>query len=86
MKKGAREILFLPKELQILELWRGLRPCTPDGVPLIGRHRKIHNLVLATGHQMLGLQTGAGTGVLVSDIIESKKSFMDVEIFNPHRF
>ena len=36
---NSREYLDVPKEPQIVEIWRGLRPCTPDGVPMIGRPR-----------------------------------------------
>jgi D-amino-acid dehydrogenase len=86
IKSGAREILDLPDQLQVQELWAGLRPCTPDGVPLIGFHKSIKNLVIAAGHQMLGLQSGAGTGLMVADLIEGKPAFVDSQIFNPNRF
>ncbi|WP_413580388.1 NAD(P)/FAD-dependent oxidoreductase [Bdellovibrio sp. HCB288] len=86
IKKGASELLYLPEQLEVQELWAGLRPCTPDGVPLIGYHNKISNLMLAVGHQMLGLQSGAGTGLMVADLIDKKKTFVDVETFAPNRF
>lgn len=86
IKKGAREFLDLPENPQIQELWAGLRPCTPDGVPLIGYHKNIKNLCFAVGHQMLGLQSGAGTGLMVADILEGKKPFVDTGIFDPNRF
>lgn len=86
IEKGAREFLHLPESLAVQELWAGLRPCTPDGVPLIGYHKSISNLVIAAGHQMLGLQSGAGTGFLVADILENRKSFLDPTIFDVNRF
>nr|WP_295903449.1 FAD-dependent oxidoreductase [uncultured Bdellovibrio sp.] len=86
IKKGAREFLHLPQELQVQELWAGLRPCTPDGVPLIGYHKNISNLMLALGHQMLGLQSGAGTGLLVSDLLEGKSPFVDLKVLDVNRF
>jgi D-amino-acid dehydrogenase len=86
MKKGAREFFHLPDDLQVQELWSGLRPCTPDGVPLIGYHKNISNLMLAVGHQMLGLQSGAGTGLLVADLIENKKPFVDMKVLDVNRF
>ncbi|MNJ96732.1 D-amino acid dehydrogenase small subunit [compost metagenome] len=86
IKKGAREFLHLPQPLEIQELWAGLRPCTPDGVPLIGYHHTVSNLVLAVGHQMLGLQSGAGTGLMVADLVEHKKTFVDEKVFDIHRF
>lgn len=86
IKKGAREFLHLPEDLQVQELWAGLRPCTPDGVPLIGHHQNLNNLVLAVGHQMLGLQSGAGTGLLVADLVEGKKTFIDMSVVDANRF
>jgi D-amino-acid dehydrogenase len=86
IENGAREFLHLPEALQIQELWAGLRPCTPDGVPLIGYHNKISNLMLAVGHQMLGLQSGAGTGLLVADLIEGKTPFLDPKVLDANRF
>jgi len=84
--KGAREFLPVPEDLQIQELWRGLRPCTPDGVPLIGFSRKLSNLMLACGHQMLGLQSGLGTGVLVADLMTKGSSPWDRAVYSPDRF
>lgn len=86
IKKGAREFLHLPEKLHVQELWAGLRPCTPDGVPLVGYHKNIGNLMLAVGHQMLGLQSGAGTGLLVADLMEGKAPFVDMKVLNANRF
>lgn len=86
IKNGAREFLTLPKDLQVQELWRGLRPITPDGVPLIGRTRKYPKLFLACGHQMLGLQSGLGTGKLVADLMTKNQSDLDRVVYNPDRF
>lgn len=86
MKKGAREFFHLPEDLQVQELWAGLRPCTPDGVPLIGYHKNISNMMLAVGHQMLGLQSGTGTGLLVADLLEGKAPFVDTKVLDANRF
>jgi D-amino-acid dehydrogenase len=73
----------LPKPEKI---WHGLRPCSPDGLPYVGRSKTIKNLTIATGHSMMGLSLGPGTGLLVSEIIGNKKSSMDIELFEPLRF
>lgn len=67
--RAARKILTVPEQVRVIEVWRGLRPCTPDGMPIIGRPREFENLVIATGHQMLGLLTAPGTGRLAADIL-----------------
>ena len=56
--RGAGEVLAGAAQLEPLELWRGLRPCTPDGLPIIGRSPRHDNLVVAAGHCMLGLGLG----------------------------
>ena len=63
----------------------GLRPVTPDGLPYIGKTSKWQNLTLATGHAMMGWSLGPATGMLVSEIIESKKPTLDIGVYNPDR-
>jgi D-amino-acid dehydrogenase len=41
---------------------------------------------MATGHAMIGLSLGAGTGKLVAEIVEGKALSMDISPFNPNRF
>jgi D-amino-acid dehydrogenase len=88
---GAKEHLHLDPSFPNAEPWRGLRPCTPDGLPMIGWHPKKENFVLACGHQMLGLQTGLGTGAIVAELIDNRpvKAVHWQEAyreFNPSRF
>lgn len=83
---GAQQFMNVPDEPETSEVWRGLRPCTPDGVPVISRSHKQKNLVIATGHQMLGLQSGMGTGRLVTDIITGEKPIVDLKPFRSDRF
>ncbi|SFZ94977.1 D-amino-acid dehydrogenase [Flaviramulus basaltis] len=63
----------------------GLRPCTPDGLPYIGKSSKCNNLTIATGHAMMGWSLGPATGMLVSEIIFNKKTSLNTEAFNPDR-
>jgi D-amino-acid dehydrogenase len=68
------------------QVWYGYRPCSADGLPYLGRSRKIQNLVIATGHSMIGLSLGAGTGKLVSEILDEKSTSIDISFYNPERF
>ena len=68
------------------KLWFGYRPCSADGLPYIGKIKSYSNVVVATGHAMLGLSLGAGTGKLVSEIVNDKKSSIDLKPFNVERF
>ena len=63
----------------------GLRPLSPDGLPFIGRHSSYKNLVIASGHSMMGWSLGPVTGKLVSEIISNKKKSISIEPFNPER-
>jgi D-amino-acid dehydrogenase len=67
------------------DVWYGLRPCSPDGLPYIGRSRKIKNLVLATGHSMLGISLAPGTGKLVSEIVSGVTPSVALDLFDPDR-
>jgi D-amino-acid dehydrogenase len=69
-----------------LEVWRGLRPCTPDGLPIIGRPGAISNAILATGHGMWGLQLAPLTGRLVSQIATGEPPEHDITPLRPDRF
>lgn len=68
------------------QIWYGYRPCSADGLPYIGRPRHLNNLVIATGHSMLGLSLGAGTGKLVAQLIGGQPTDMDLTPFHPDRF
>ena len=63
----------------------GLRPCSPDGLPYIGKSSKCTNLTIAAGHAMMGWSLGPATGKLVSEIISEKKTSLDLNSFNPDR-
>jgi D-amino-acid dehydrogenase len=67
-------------------IWYGYRPCSADGLPYIGRLSKFSNCILATGHSMLGLSLGPGTGKLVAELVNEIKSSIDISAFNPERF
>src|SRR5262245_37059753 len=68
------------------EVWRGLRPCTPDGLPILGRSGSIDNLILATGHAMIGVSLGPVSGSLVAQIACGEKTDIDLAPLRPERF
>lgn len=63
----------------------GLRPVTPDGLPYIGRTEQFPNLIIATGHAMMGWSLGPATGKLVTELISDKKLSLDIEPFAVER-
>jgi D-amino-acid dehydrogenase len=68
------------------KIWYGYRPCSADGLPYIGRIRRYSNVVVATGHSMLGLSLGAGTGKLVGEIVDERQPSIDLAPFAVERF
>jgi len=70
----------------VLETWAGLRPCTPDGLPMIGRTAEVGNLTLATGHAMKGIALAPVTGRLVAQQLGGEQPRIDLAPFHPDRF
>lgn len=68
------------------QVWFGFRPSSPDGLPYIGHSTKLKNLVVATGHGMMGLSLGPATGALVSQLISGQQTDIDIKAFSPSRF
>nr|WP_294937831.1 FAD-dependent oxidoreductase [uncultured Flavobacterium sp.] len=63
------------------ETWYGFRPCTPSGMPVIARDKKIKNLTLATGHAMMGLSLAPATGKIVTELISGKPTSIATNLF-----
>jgi D-amino-acid dehydrogenase len=66
--------------------WQGLRPVTPDGLPYLGRTRHLPNLIVATGHAMLGLSLGPVTGKLVVEILSGESPSIPIQLLDPNRY
>jgi D-amino-acid dehydrogenase len=77
---------FTPEDFEGIKPWCGLRPCSPDGLPYIGRTAKYSNLVIATGHAMMGLSLAPVTGQLVEEVIRGVKPSVDLTLLSPDRF
>ena len=66
--------------------WAGLRPVSPDGLPYLGRLEGLDNLVVATGHAMMGLSLGPVSGRLVADLLVGEEPFRPIEQLALGRF
>lgn len=75
-----------PNTMEVLEIWQGLRPCTPDGLPYIGRPHSYENVMVAAGHGMLGISLAPATGKLVSQLVTGEPPFMDPGPLRIERF
>ncbi len=63
-----------------------MRPCSPDGLPYLGRTAKFSNLTIATGHAMMGLSLGPITGRLISEILSGEEPSLPITLLNPDRY
>jgi D-amino-acid dehydrogenase len=82
----AARYVRLPPGIEGARAWAGLRPLTPDGLPLLGRARGLANLVFATGHGHLGISLAAITGETVASIVAGDGPDFDPEPLRPDRF
>lgn len=66
--------------------WYGFRPCPPDGLPYLGRTQVADNLVIATGHGMMGLSLAPVTGEVVGRVVDGEAAGFDgFEMLSPDR-
>jgi D-amino-acid dehydrogenase len=86
IRKGAEQYLPGLNQARVIEIWRGLRPCTPDGLPIISRSDSFGNLFIAAGHAMLGMSLGPVTGKLVSQLVNEETTDFNLVPFRLNRF
>lgn len=77
---------FGPDDFRSIAPWRGLRPCSPDGLPYIGRTGGATNLLVGTGHAMMGVSLGPITGKLLAQAIAGERPDIDVTLLSPDRY
>jgi D-amino-acid dehydrogenase len=68
------------------EQWTGLRPLTPDGLPVLGRPREWTGLCMASGHAMAGVMLAPATGQAIAQIVLEDADLAELHPFNPDRF
>ena len=86
LAQAARTRLRIDGDLRVRRPWAGLRPVAPDGVPIIGPSSRWQNVTVATGHAMIGLSTGPGTGRLVAQLVAGEATDIDIGRFSLARF
>lgn len=66
--------------------WAGIRPQTGDGLPFLGQHPNYKGLFVATGHFRNGILLSPITGEIISDLVEGKRTSVDIELFRCDRY
>lgn len=68
------------------QIWKGLRPCSPDGLPYIGFAPGYSNVLVGSGHSMMGISLAPGTGKILAELHQQKDSSMEIKGFEVGRF
>lgn len=77
---------FAPEDFSELGVWSGLRPCSADGLPYLGRPAHLSNLIVATGHSMMGVSLAPVTGKVVADLADERDPEFGIGVLKPDRF
>src|SRR5438132_1014798 len=85
MRRAAIKLVPALAEAHILEDWAGLRPGTPDHLPILGRTRTPGYFV-ATGHFRDGILLTPVTAQIMAQVVCRETPWYDLTAFSPHRF
>ena len=77
---------FEAKFPQEQDIWKGLRPCSPDGLPYIGFAPNYSNVLVGTGHSMMGISLAPATGKLLAELHQQKDTTLEIGGFEVARF
>jgi len=69
-----------------IEPWHGLRPCSPDGMPYLGKTAAVRNLTIATGHAMMGLSLAPVSGEIAARLVSGEPAGFDLALLSPDRY
>ncbi len=73
-------------DLNKQEVWVGLRPCSPDGVPFIGKVGDYKNILVSTGHSMVGMSLSFASGEIISQLICKGQAKLFHPLMDPNRY
>lgn len=68
------------------DIWVGLRPCSPDGLPYVGKLAQYTNAYVSTGHAMLGMSLGLISGKIISNLIKTGETESNHSLMHPDRY
>ncbi|HLR25861.1 MAG TPA: FAD-dependent oxidoreductase, partial [Fodinibius sp.] len=73
-------------DLDNQEVWVGLRPCSPDGLPYVGKVDPYKNIFVSTGHSMVGMSLGFASGEIISQLITKGQAKLSHAMMDPNRY
>jgi D-amino-acid dehydrogenase len=67
-------------------IWKGLRPCSPDGLPYIGFAPGYDNVLVGSGHSMMGVSLAPATGKILAELHRQKDTSIEIQGFEVGRY
>ena len=86
LPKGAERYLKGLEHAKTTAEWAGYRPCTSDGMPILGFTKAAPGVLIAGGHAMLGMTLGPVTGKAAAELLFGEKPCFDTTMFRADRF
>jgi len=88
LKKSVCNYLpeFSMQDLEVDDIWVGLRPISPDGLPYVGKLNKFDNVYASTGQAMMGMSLSPVSGKIIADLISRGSSEFTHPMINPNRY
>lgn len=86
LAQGAMKSIPALKDMNIKRCWAGLRPGSPDELPILGPMPGIKGYLNACGHFRTGMLTSAITGRIINEIVRELPTCIDIEPFSYQRF
>ncbi|MBU8910331.1 MAG: FAD-binding oxidoreductase [Desulfobacterales bacterium] len=79
-------VLPVLENFQVIRTFAGLRPYTPDGLPILGPVRSLNGFFMASGHEGDGIALSPVTGDLMANMLLGRKTHISLDAFSPDRF
>ncbi|MGH7463266.1 MAG: FAD-dependent oxidoreductase, partial [Longimicrobiales bacterium] len=83
---AATQLVPVLDRAEVIDMWTGIRPGTPDDLPVLGTDPSIAGLFHATGHYRNGILLAPITGTLIADLIEGHRPVLPLDDFRADRF
>lgn len=77
---------YTMEDLDEEEVWVGLRPCSADGMPYVGRLKGYSNLYVSSGFAMVGMSMSFASAEIIQQLITEGKAELDNRLIDPNRF
>jgi len=71
---------------RVLRAWAGLRPGTPDGLPIVGKEPDLEGLWYATGHGRNGILLAGITAMIIDQLLSGEATLEEAYVLRPERF